>query len=323
MKYGLMEQIAATDVTKLARRGYNWWSYQLNFKGVTMPFLPILIFVLLAGGTTTALANSAKPGDALYPLDQWMERAQTKMSLSASTRAALYAKFDAERLEELVDISNLDTTKLSAEAKAVWGEHQQEAIDHLAKSIEQVTALQLKFQEKLALAANDSEKAAFQRVLDNLARVKTRREERLKELNDQEFPGLGKLQILKKLEAWREASKDEREQIREQIKDEFENIREEAKSESETKLDDHSTSTSDDDEDDDRDDDRNDRDDEDDNQVSASAGAEVQAGVNAQALEVRVPVDENGNIRWDLYDGDHDGIPDKDDKSPDWPLHTM
>ena len=322
LRYSLMEKIAIIDVTKSTSQGYRWWKYQLSFKGVTMPFLPILIAILLAGGAgTAALANNAKPGDALYPVDQWLERVQTKLAVSESTRAELYAKFSAERLQELEDIDSVDPTELSDAAKALWEEHQQEAIDRLGKSIEQVTALQEKFQEKLAAATNDSEKAAFQRVLDNLARVKARRDERLQQLSDQTFPGLGRLPIIEELKKWQEIAKDEREQIREQIKNEFENQREQAKSHREgTKLNDDSTSTSDSLE---SSSDKDESEDEDESDHSGEESKKPSTGVTSQTLEFRIPVDENGNIRVDLIDSDHDGIPDEDDNQPNWPPHTM
>ena len=291
MKYNLMEQIAISDVTKSTDQGYRWWKYQINFKGVAMPFLPILIAILLAGGAgTAALADAAKPGDALYPVDQWMERMQTKLAKSEDTRANLYARFNQERLAELEDLRNIDPSKLSEKAKELWMQHQEEATDRLARSIEQVTALQEKFQEKLSSAKDDAQKAVFQKIIDHLAQVRAKREDRLNAVDDKEFPGIGHMPIQAKLKAWQELSKDERAEIREEIKQEFK----------------------------DQQDGQNDQ-----GENESSSSQLTTPGVTTQALEARIPRDENGNIDWDLYDTDHDGIPDKYDPLPDWPPHTM
>jgi len=256
-----------------------------------MPFLPILIAILLAGGAgTAALADAAKPGDALYPVDQWMERMQTKLAKSEDTRANLYARFNQERLAELEDLRNIDPSKLSEKAKELWMQHQEEATDRLARSIEQVTALQEKFQEKLSSAKDDAQKAVFQKIIDHLAQVRAKREDRLNAVDDKEFPGIGHMPIQAKLKAWQELSKDERAEIREEIKQEFK----------------------------DQQDGQNDQ-----GENESSSSQLTTPGVTTQALEARIPRDENGNIDWDLYDTDHDGIPDKYDPLPDWPPHTM
>ena len=329
MKYTLMEKIAISDVTKTTESGYKQWKYQLNLKGVTMPFLPILFAILLAGGFGTAsLANSASPGDPLYGLDQWLERAQTRSARSDTTRANLIARFSEERLAELAELRSTDPSQLTEKAQELWEEHHQEALDRLAESIERVAALQEKFQEKLAEADSDAEKAAFQKVLDHLADVKERREERLAQLEGRTFPGVGPLLLRNELKEWKEISKEEREQIREQIKEEFEDHRGwMGIGRSWMKLDDSTTtssSSSDSSNDDDRDKDEDedeDRSEEDDSDSSSSSVGST--GVTAQALEARIPYDENGNIDLSLIDTDHDGVPDKDDKNPDWPLHTM
>jgi hypothetical protein len=294
MKYNLMERVTISDVTKSIDQGYRWWKYQISFKGVAMPFLPILIAILLAGGAGTAvLADKAVPGDTLYPVDQWIEKAEVRLAASDTAKANLYAKFGEERLAELEQLSKTDPSKLSDAAKALWEKHHQEALDRVAQGIEQVTALQEKFQEKLKLAENDAQKKAFQKILDHLDQVKSRRDDRLDQLTQKTFPGVGPLPVREELKAWRATAKEEVQKIRDEIKQEFK----------------------------DRQDNQNNQGgSESSNSQPATPGTD---SVTSQALEFRVPIDENGNINWDLYDTDHDGIPDKYDPLPDWPPHTM
>jgi len=294
MKYNLMEQIAISDVTKSTDQGYRWWKYQLSFKGVAMPFLPILFAILLAGGVgTAALADNAKPGDSLYGVDQWLERVQQRLTTKAEAKAELYAKLADERLQELEDLRNTDPSQLPEKAKALWEEHQQEAIDRLTKSIEQVVTVQDKFKEKLAATTDPDQKAVFQKIIDHLNDVQQKREDRLTKVEDRTFPGLPNLELRQKMQELRREHQQEMQQLRDQVKEELKGLKSD-QSEGDDSI---TTDISN-------------------NPTSAD-------GVHAQALEARIPRDENGNIDWDLYDTDHDGIPDKYDPLPDWPPHTM
>ena len=297
LKYNLTERIALSDVTKPAEQGYRWWKYQLNLKGVTMPFLPILFAILLAGGFGTAsLANSASPGDPLYSVDQWMERVQQRLTNKAEAKAGLYAKLSDERLKELEELRNTDPSQLPEKAKALWEEHQQEAIDRLAKSIEQVTAVQDQFKEKLAAANTPEQKAVFQKIIDHLGDVQQKREDRLTQVEDKTSPGLPNLGIRQKMQEMREEHQQEMQNLRNRVREELAEPKSNQESDDETE--DGSTTTS-------------------------GADQTAPTSITAQALEFQVPIDENGNIRLDLIDSDHDGIPDKDDNNPDWPPHTM
>ena len=310
MKYNLMEQIAISDVTKSTDQGYRWWKYQLNFKGVAMPFLPILFAILLAGGFGTAtLANSASPGDPLYNVDQWMERVQQRLTNKVEAKAGLYAKLSEERLKELEELRNTDPSQLPEKAKALWEEHQQEAIERLTKSIEQVAAVQDKFEEKLAATTDVGQKPVFQKIVDHLDSVQQRREDKLTRVEDRTFPGLPNLELRQKMQELRQEHQQEMRGLREQISQEFKYLRTD-RSLDQSGGDSSAVSSTNSDQEDEGGDDR----------LESPTSSDQ---VTAQTLEARIPIDKDGNIDWTLYDSDHDGIPDKEDPLPNWPPHTL
>jgi hypothetical protein len=69
---------------------------------VTMPVTPFIIalMLVLGAGGTVAVAEAAKPGDILFPLDRAAERARLALA-SDDTERALRSQFADERLAEL------------------------------------------------------------------------------------------------------------------------------------------------------------------------------------------------------------------------------
>lgn len=61
-----------------------------------------LIALIMVGSTVTA-ASQAVPGDWLYPIKLWTERAQFSLTKNAENRAELRIDFASERLREAVD----------------------------------------------------------------------------------------------------------------------------------------------------------------------------------------------------------------------------
>ncbi|MFH0905567.1 MAG: DUF5667 domain-containing protein [bacterium] len=273
--------------------------YTFNPRRFSMPLIPIIIAVIIAlGGGTASLANSAKPGDTLYPIDQLVEQIREKLATGPEARTQLLAQFADERVAELAEIEKVDPAKLTEAAKQRWEEHRQEAIGRVTTSIAKVTANQDKFKERLAAETDAAKKAIWQKIVAHLDEVKAKREARLTELQSKTFPGLPLRALKEELIRAREAHKQELEQIREQVKQEWEKIRENRKQEG---SDNNSLSSS----------------------STVSNSTDLSSIVDQTALEFRAPRDENGNIDWDLIDADHDGIPDKNDKNPNWPPHTM
>ena len=210
------------SVTKSTYKRYKWWLYKLNIRGVIMPVMPIVLAILLAGGVgTAALADNAAPGDALFGLDQAMERIEERMPMSQSRRAGFLGKLSEERAQELLALREVNREQFAEKAQERWIKHHEESVERLAISIEKVEAVQAKFQEKLSLAETDDQKAVFQKVIDHLGEVKTRREIKMIEIENQEFTGPKGSPISRQIQEWKQMSPEIREEIHNQIMEEF------------------------------------------------------------------------------------------------------
>lgn len=219
-----------------------------------MPLFPIIFAIVLAlGGGTASLANSAKPGDTLYPIDKFIEKIQEKLTANPEVRTKLLSVLADERVKELEEIHNIDTTKLTEIAKQKWEEHRQEAIDRVTTSIAKVTANQDKFKERLASETDAGKKAVLQKIITHLDEVKAKREARLTALQSKTFPGLSTKNLKEAFKQAREDHKDELEKIREQAKQEWEDFREARKQER-----DNDSSSDDNEDDEDKDDNQGD-----------------------------------------------------------------
>ena len=182
-----------------------------------MPLVPMFVAVVIAlGGGTAALADSAKPGDALYPIDQWVERMQERLTKAPEAKAGLLAKFSEERAAELKALQGLDPSEWSEAMKAKFEERKQGAIERLATSIERVNAVQDKFEEKLTTAKTEAQKEAYQKVIEHLGEVIAKREARLDQIEAGEF---NPIPIRARLKEWqRESAKEMLELHREVLK---------------------------------------------------------------------------------------------------------
>ncbi len=61
----------------------------------------LALVVILGGGGVVAASNQAVPGDALYGIDQAVEKAQIKLAKSEEKKSELQVKFAEERLSEV------------------------------------------------------------------------------------------------------------------------------------------------------------------------------------------------------------------------------
>lgn len=142
-----------------------------------MPLIPVLIAAIIAlSGGGAVLADSAKPGDALYPVDQWVERMQERLTFSEKSKAGLFARFSEERAQEMQALLELDPEAFNEKRLEMWEDHKTQALARLAISIEKAELIRDKFESKLAEAENESEAKAFQTVLERIDEIITRRE---------------------------------------------------------------------------------------------------------------------------------------------------
>lgn len=187
-----------------------------------MPFISIILAVLIAGGIgTAAIADNAKPGDLLYGLDIAMEEMQENWSMTQSNRATFLTGLSEERAEELLALRNIDPTQLVEMAQERWRVHQEEALGRLAISVEKVEAAQVMIQGNLASAETDEQEEVLQEIIDNLDEAKVRREGRITEIEEKEYPGFENLMVKTRLRSQEIISLETRQQIRNMIQEKF------------------------------------------------------------------------------------------------------
>jgi len=259
----------------------------------TMPILvPVVLAVLLAlGGGTATLADTAKPGDTLYPMDQWMEQVQQQLTTDPNVKAILYTHMADERIEELAKLQGIDPSQLSSSPiQTAWQMHQEEAVEHLSRSIEQISAVQDAFQKKLAAATNPAQKAAFQRVLDELEAVQTRRENRLNTMPPCPLPNLPISDLRQQIQQMRKEHQAEMQEIHQNMMQEFDDD-EMMPTMQPSGVSDNSDSSA--------------------SLMPPTTPKAIPHGPGGQILAIiYVPRDKNGNIDMNLIDYNNDGIPD-------------
>ena len=186
-----------------------------------MPLIPIIIAALIAfGGGTAALADSAKPGDFLYPVDQWVERFQERVTWTQEAKAGLMARFSEERMAELQGLLAMDPEQMKEKIQTRWEQHKEQATQRLAESIERVNTVRERFEEKLA-NAGEEQQVQYQKVIETMDEIIARRELKMEEVESSEFPGMGQVPIRQRVLQWARENQQEMEQVREQIREEF------------------------------------------------------------------------------------------------------
>lgn len=116
--------------------------------------LPMSLAVVLAiGSGMAAFANTAKPGDFLYPLDRLMEQVEVKLVRNPEVKAQVYASFNTERTAELEILAQASAVEQRPERKARLDQAKAAAELNLERSLTQVVQVEEIFKAKLEAAA--------------------------------------------------------------------------------------------------------------------------------------------------------------------------
>ena len=186
-----------------------------------MPFIPILFAILLAGSAGTAvLANSAHPGDALYPVDQWVEKVTEKFTTSESGRALLNSRLTEERLQELEELQKTDPSQLEDKARALWEARRDRLIENLKERSEKVQENQEKLQALLDGSTNSGKKLGIEKAIDKMDDIDARIQTRIARLEQAEFKFDD--EALKKLRELQEEHLKKQAELREEIRKKLE-----------------------------------------------------------------------------------------------------
>ncbi|HEV8601414.1 MAG TPA: DUF5667 domain-containing protein [Patescibacteria group bacterium] len=139
------------------------------------------VILFATGGATFALANTAKPGDFLFPLDLLQEKMVLSLPLSEQKKAKLESNFVSERIVELKQLRQArgsDTVKAAAV---------KESQKTLTSAVEAVT----RSKDLLQARGRNQQAQELDNVLDELETLAGEHEKNAGEIKDEvEEPGL-------------------------------------------------------------------------------------------------------------------------------------
>jgi len=95
--------------------------------------LALIVVMLMSGSATVVTAEAARPGDALFPLDQAIERVRIRFAKNDDDRVRLANTFTEERLGELRSIVGERRTTASSTDDSSDDERVGEAVDALMR----------------------------------------------------------------------------------------------------------------------------------------------------------------------------------------------
>jgi hypothetical protein len=98
------------DISQPTRSPYMAWVR------AHVPALTAVFLVVISGGTATALAEHARPGDMLFPIDRAMERLEVKFARSEEKRTRLGVAHAEERISELRELIGTSSSRVEITA---------------------------------------------------------------------------------------------------------------------------------------------------------------------------------------------------------------
>lgn len=154
------------------------------FQPMMIPIIAAIV-ILLGGSVGTVVASdNAKPGDALFGIDQASENVHVFLSFSDTAKAKVKAEIAEEREEERVELESEGRSDDALEAE----EHADNA---LVNAIETISRVRLKMQEK----GNTEAEQALAEVEAKLISLRTLRDQRNDEDEQDEQSGLSEVEV--------------------------------------------------------------------------------------------------------------------------------
>jgi len=144
----------------------------------------IVLLALLGGGGLVVASDSARPGDALYGLEQAVESIRLAFTLAPEAQAKVHTSLASERIEEAISLAGTANREEHFEqALARYQEHLQKAQEKAAeaqsqgKDVEEIQAIlaenALRHQEVLEGVYErvpEQAKSAIERAIENSQR---------------------------------------------------------------------------------------------------------------------------------------------------------
>lgn len=113
--------VSLNTLTPLAALS-GWWQTLFPTRRPTLNWVVagVLALMVVGAGVTTAAAESALPGQALYPVKRWVESARVALTANSSEAEALRLSFAARRLSEAAALAQAAQPEAVAETLAAY-----------------------------------------------------------------------------------------------------------------------------------------------------------------------------------------------------------
>jgi len=137
-----------------------------------MPIIPVLAAIILAGaGATAVVADEAKPGDALYGIDQAMEQVQERLTFTPELKENLQLRLAGERLREYVGLQNATQNAPNEEVKTRFLALQEKLKERFNRRIERLEGRMEKLQNRLEDTDDPVVERRLSRLTERLSQV--------------------------------------------------------------------------------------------------------------------------------------------------------
>lgn len=146
------------------------------------PGLAVLLIVITS--STAVVADTAKPGDLLYPVDLLAEKIERNLVQDEIAKAKLYAAVSEERVAEKEAVEATDPTTLDDKDRSRWEKAKVQAEEQASASLERLNQVQSVVLEKYDKTDKSAQKEAYLKLFKSLQQVIDRKAKRAKTLEE-------------------------------------------------------------------------------------------------------------------------------------------